>query len=148
MSTLDTFDAASQSKIAYFDSTIFINKHISRFKVTMKNFSRMKILKSAKNIIGKGLNVEELKVNWRFKKLFKVGLTFFKNDIKIIEIFPVFGWNDLNDRNKIRMLEKSEKGYFSENSLAVNKIVKEVVYSFNSDFLSSGFLFGFDYVPI
>lgn len=87
-------------------------------------------------------------MNWGFKKLFEVGLTFLKNDIKIIEIFPVLGGNYLNNGNKIRMLEQSEEGYFSENTFAVYEVIKKVVDSFYRDFLSSGFLLGFDHVPV
>lgn len=124
MSTFNTLNRSSKTKITNFNWTIFIDQNIGWLKISMKNFSRMKILQSTNYIVGKSLNMDEIKMDWWFEQFFQVRLTKICNNIDMVKCLPILWGNNFNDRNEIFMFQESKKCNFSENSLTIYSIIK------------------------
>mmetsp|Transcript_21138 Transcript_21138/g.45827 ORF Transcript_21138/g.45827 Transcript_21138/m.45827 type:complete len:223 (+) Transcript_21138:782-1450(+) len=118
-------DRTTKAEITDLHRTVLIDEAICRFQVTVIDACRMDVLQADQQIVKQGVDVQRRQGHILFAELLEIGVGQLHHNVEFREGVHVHGGYDFQDLDDIVVLELVQNGDLSQDSLAVDQVLKD-----------------------
>lgn len=135
-------DSAGKTEIANLDCTILIDETIGWLQITVINTGAMKVSRTDADVIHESLDMQFCEEHGSAEQLFEIGIADLENDVEFVETIEILGNDNIVQFDQEEVGHSAENGHLTEDTLAIDQIVKNAVNSLDGDHLAASCVAG------